>query len=133
MIRFQLNARPYIKNITIVIGEDEEYINYLKRYNSQILDEISHCAGLFSDKITNKNGKWMPHIWLSPEIFDWDDFQQSVITHELMHAVFAIMRYVNVEFCEQSEEAFTYLHSWLFRQFLSKFKKLERPINVKIS
>jgi hypothetical protein len=41
----------------------------------------------------------------------------TIIAHEAFHAVAKIMRSKGIELCSESEEAFTYYHTWILQSF----------------
>lgn len=49
--------------------------------------------------------------------FDW-----SVLTHELLHAIFRSFRDLGLHLCEKSEEAFTYMMGYLTFEVMKKIE-----------
>ena len=58
---------------------------------------------------------------------DTEDYHEfiSVLSHEILHAVFNIAKYVGLKYSDKSEEAYTYLKGYITREI---YKQLDEYI-----
>ena len=60
------------------------------------------------------------YIWI--ENFDWYIWQQEAIAHEVLHFTFKVLKHLGIEYCENSEEAYTYYFESIMIEILDKLK-----------
>lgn len=51
----------------------------------------------------------------------------TILSHEVVHLMFVVMRYVGISYCQSSEEAYAYFHAAMFD---ACWKKLSRLITT---
>lgn len=51
------------------------------------------------------------------------NMSDEIILHEFFHATCSIMNMVGIKLSEDSEEAYAYLHGWLYSNFIKLYKK----------
>ena len=115
-LNFVVNTGVYPVDIMVSLGEtDIEFERKLRRF-TYIKDHQVKMKGsgrcVFLD-----NGACYIRLWNYPERSS--DF--GSLSHEILHAVFAVLGYVGVKFEDNiSEEAFTYLIGYLTNQIYKK-------------
>lgn len=59
-------------------------------------------------------------VWV--EEFDWTVAQQALLSHELLHYTFRLMRDIGMGLSESSEEAYTYFYQATMQEVWNKLK-----------
>lgn len=113
----------YRRGITIFIGSNEEYVNFLKsstyKNDKELLEQATHIenrnalACCYNDNSDGQSIVYLPFYPITPT-------QIACLGHELLHAVFFILQYCGVKYSEESEEAFTYLHEFFMAKALTE-------------
>lgn len=110
-----IKEKVYKHNLNFFYSE-EEMQNFADSKGCEItnLDGISpSCTYL---RTTFEICIFMPKIKKSHLFY-------AELAHEIMHAVFRVMENVGVGYNKESEEAFTYLHTYYMYELLKKLKK----------
>jgi hypothetical protein len=119
MKKFVIHAGSYEFEIRVVIGNKlcdvAKYINKKQhrkgtaKYTSEHFDVLGrYCP----------HEKYCPFIWLPSK--PKTARQLSTVAHEILHSVFDCMEWAGIKYSRESEEAYTYLHTHLMKQFLKK-------------
>jgi len=108
----------YGTDIILCIGEDKEFISFVKKNFTDLVDVVeqsleSECLGL---TCLNPNTKTIV-------IYFWNNQDKNrllnTVTHELFHATHAIMTRVGIKLSDDSEEAYAYLIGYLTQKTLN--------------
>ena len=107
MKKIKIEDKIYNREIYFIFDcEFKEYEEYtIKNYGLERESESAPSARF--DKIINKD-KGYCHYYIWIEKFDWRIYEYALLTHEINHLVFEAMRDIGMEFCKESEEAYTY-------------------------
>lgn len=87
-----------------VVDNLEMYFKY-KKYDKTDIGKFNHIPALVYHHIQD---------YLLDIIFIKKKYQEGDLIHELVHIVNAIMKYVGIIQCEESEEAFAYLQEYIY-------------------
>jgi hypothetical protein len=82
--------------------------HFVSDYHFGEVSKGFNCSGRAYEIYINEQGYRTSRI-----IFDTSKISFGVIAHEIMHCVFFIMDFVDIDLCDNSEEAFTYLNEYL--------------------
>ena len=82
-------------------------------------------------KIYNKS-KGLCHYYIWVEKFEWRISEYAILTHEINHLVFRAMKDIGMEFCDGSEEAYTYYIQRITTDILIKIDQYEKIKKKKI-
>lgn len=128
---FLLNLEPYKQNCLVVVnGEFVDAYNALKKYKPNhnvkaVLDEIENNRESYF-LINRKPGSAflynkLPsgYIMMLYHEDSWIDTVDSVV-HESLHLTAHVLRKAGLSLCEDSEEAYTYLHGYIVTEILRK-------------
>lgn len=120
MIEFKISGMPYTPTILFFLGENKEVMPHLeKKYKYLPFEgdpEMDWIKGGAFSFIRNKRF-YTPCIWI-------EYYNSPIIAHELLHLTFKILNRAGINYCKDSEEAFTYYQQYLFDQIIDKYNKL---------
>lgn len=108
---FTIAVPVYRTNVRVTISQDQDNLD---RINNKILANFGEQEQQFEARgraygvYISKKGFRTCRI-----LIDASKISFGVVAHEVMHIVFYIMDYVNIEYCDESEEAFTCLTEYL--------------------
>lgn len=113
----------YRRGITIFIGNNKEYINFLKNSTYRNDNELIEGASTIENRDAlaccyndNNDGQCIIYLPFFPET----PAQIACLGHELLHAVFHILSWCGVKYSDESEEAFTYLYEFFLNKALTE-------------
>ncbi len=99
---------------------DKEVLRQLGAPKSYIKKGFT-CAARSYNILINKQGYAVANI-----IFDKNQLGINMVAHEAMHATFRILERANVVFCDESEEAFAYLHGAIVEMICKELKLIKK-------
>lgn len=108
----------------ITDSEEERAKVYMKWFNTK------ECEKEKVD-MTNSDGRTIESTTGPCLIFLKPTLTISTVTHEIQHAVYRILEWVGVKYSRESEEAFTYLSSFIVDEFYKKYAILKRKFENK--
>ena len=119
---------PLFKGSFFVIFGDLDYFKSVvsKKFKGASVDDITDSfVGMnvrVGDGICEENIIWFNDY---KEWFFSSSKIESVVTiaHEALHAIIDNLQYRGLSLADQSEEAFTYYHSWLMTEILKRLEK----------
>ena len=124
---FPIDIPIYNIDLIIMVGDDipalkkqlEELVKEDLRYK---LDELWNQHDISLKGYYTYNDP-LKVIYIS----DMEDYHEfiSVLSHEILHAVFNIAKYVGLKYSDKSEEAYTYLVGYITREI---YKQLDENI-----
>ena len=119
MKKLEITDKMYNRYIILLIGGDgKELEKYLyEKYNAK-KDADNINAGYTQIK---DDGKCDKHIIWMPE-FDWTIKDQATMSHEIFHLVCGCMEDIDIQYSNESEEAFAYYYGYIFAQIWDKLK-----------
>lgn len=124
---FSVDIPIYDIDLVVMVGDDipalkkqlEELVKEDLRYK---LDELWNQHDISLKGYYTHNDP-LKVIYMS-ETEDYHEFI-SVLSHEILHAVFNIAKYVGLKYSDKSEEAYTYLTGYITREI---YKQLDEYI-----
>lgn len=116
--------KPFRKSFLVPIYECRTTIVVADRISDLIAD-------LNKEESKNQtSGAYMILEWPEAHIlFRSDCLNEGVISHECDHLTHAIMRFVGLKECDESEEGFAYLNGWLSNQIHKMLKAAKIKID----
>lgn len=111
MMKFSIPVPTYKTYVNIYISSKQIKLD---EWNDLILQKFGQSevkfevAGRAYDVYLNKDGFRCADIIINKKKMTF-----GVIAHEVLHAVNFIMDFVDIELCQESEEAYTYLVEYL--------------------
>jgi hypothetical protein len=121
---FSITDPLYKQEVTVLIGDHQDYFSYCKKRFS--IDEILGPTTVghlmhYSSEVTGEAFI----VWVK-ETTDLVEFVNT-LTHELMHATFAVLNFLGFKPHAASEEAYTYYMGFLLSSALSRHGLLTTP------
>lgn len=114
---FEISADPYDLRINIIITPNTRKALTFVQHNTDSTSTISDFDNAVGVTFT---GEGSPTIWI--DSVDRSTESIAKANHELLHALFYIMRRANIKLTEDGEEAFTYEYDYLTSQFFKHIK-----------
>ena len=111
----RINIEIYKSDLTIVIGSEDEFVKYITEDCKDLTDteEFQDCEG--------RSVYYGEYNYIRLDKFPEDSKSISVLVHELLHTVFHIQQYYNLDYDENRfNEHLTYLIEYLTVQSLNK-------------
>jgi len=106
VIKFNIPPSLYKENIEVIIAPGE----YMNEYDTSSID-YTMLDGLTTSSEGNVT------IWVS----SYKD-NEAIINHELFHATYAIMQWINIPLSNSSEEAYAYFLGYITEEFYKQAK-----------
>lgn len=111
---FKMDSGQFDHCINVIISEDlkrcAKYVN--EKFKSDFSEGDFNCLG----KVFFERGVY-PILWLPRYPATISD--QATLAHELLHLVFEVTSWAGVTHSSSSEETFTHLLGYYFKQFYS--------------
>lgn len=128
----KIKDRMYYRDIYVVIEcSSEEFSKHIEKKYDIEKDEDNGPSAKFL-KVYNES-KGFCHYYIWTRRFDWRLFEYAILTHEINHLVFEVMRDVGIEFCKKSEEAHTYYMQRITTDILLAIDEYNEKIKKKKS
>lgn len=119
-------SEPVFKSsITFYVGA--EYCSYRKS-----IDKISKNEKIeWDDDLNTTEGMCLTfnvssHVWINPSVVK-DGTSEIVLDHEIGHAIFSILRYLQINITDiEKEEVFLYMKEFYFEEIKKKLRKKKK-------
>lgn len=124
MKTYNLSDPLYFLDLTLIIGgTDKEVKDKIeKEYPGA---DLSNCLDSSGYSVTLlKDGLRKEFLWV--DRFDWSIKDQSSMAHEIFHLTSHVMSFAGCKFGDDSEEAYAYYYSYMFRKIWEVLSK-EHP------
>ena len=114
----------YRRGITIFIGSEENFIKFLEtssyKNDKDLIEEVKDHQNNSNADATcyydSTDGQCIIHLSNYPST----PTSIATLGHELLHAVFFLLKYCGIKYSDESEEAFTYLHEFFINKALTE-------------
>lgn len=122
---FKIDIPIYDVDVVCAISDDNEWIRskFKENLSDDDFESVSELINLSSEDGCNishrNNGSQIIIIRENPKK---NSYWLAVLVHETLHATARILRHKNIEMDENSEEAFTYLQEYIFKNIYDELK-----------
>lgn len=118
----KIEVIPYRVNLHLIYCNGDRFkkkvislFGNISGFNDEWFSDVGHLAG-FHTIVENKTGRDYI-IWIRP-VKHKDSELFATISHETLHFVFKMLSHTGLKLCEESEEAYTYLHEHITQEIV---------------
>jgi hypothetical protein len=113
----KLKDSVFGRNLYLVCGPHDEARSYLqKRFNLDIKDTPQEEHLGLTIKTEDESIIWLTSYTHTSEWY-------SIVAHECLHVTFDVLAYAGIEYCDETEEVYTYYCDSLVGQITKLFIK----------
>ena len=128
-----INDPVFRIRITFIFDEPKDKaLAFLKKWTGDDLSHMWHCSGF----VCSSDGYKQEFYLVLPDTQESNWLVTSILAHECLHITARVLRTMDVQLTESSEEAFTYYLTWLMEELTIIFnghKKRAKPMKAKAS
>lgn len=114
----------YRRGITIFIGSEENFIKFLEtssyKNDKDLIEEVKDHQNNSNADATCYYDSTEGQCIIRLSNYPSTPTSIATLGHELLHAVFFLLKYCGVKYSDESEEAFTYLHEFFINKALTE-------------
>lgn len=121
MVRFKFSNKQHDIDFWLFIDcEQHEILPFLSTKQNPVTAE----SILIAESDVGKTHEFKPgnfFIWLYYPLTD--PYSLSCLAHEIFHATFRAMQYINTPLSDDTEEIYAYMVDWLTKEILTRYNK----------